>query len=39
MFLPFGIQVKGLVVGIVFAYWVLPWLLGFINSRNTPASA
>lgn len=31
--LPFGIQVKGLVVGVLFAYFVLPWILGFVN-RN-----
>lgn len=33
--LPFGLQVKGFVVGLLFAYFVLPWILGFINRSRS----
>lgn len=35
MRLPFGLDVKSLVVGIVFALWVLPWVLGMFSRGKT----
>jgi hypothetical protein len=26
--MPFGLDLKSVIVGIVFAMWVLPWILG-----------
>lgn len=38
---PFGIQIKGFIVGLIFAYFVLPFLQNLIGSRlsrGTPAT-
>jgi len=37
--LPFGIQIKGLVVGLLLAYFVLPWVLQFVNRSRNPRDA
>lgn len=40
MRLPFGLDMKSLLVGIVLAYFVLPWILGKFASakaKSTPA--
>lgn len=38
--MPFDIQLKGFVVGMVFAYFVLPMIMGAVSgmgSKKTPA--
>ena len=37
--LPFGIQVKGFIIGLVMAYLVIPWAQRIILSRTTRATA
>lgn len=37
--MPFGLDLKSLIVGVIFAMWVLPWLLGmFSRSKSAPAA-
>lgn len=41
MKLPFGLDLKSLIVGAVFVWFVLPWIMGMLNrarSQNTPAT-
>lgn len=41
MKLPFGLDLKSLIVGAIFVWFVLPWLMGMFNratSRNAPAT-
>ncbi|HVI71474.1 MAG TPA: hypothetical protein VM656_08320 [Pyrinomonadaceae bacterium] len=39
MRLPFGLDLKSLVVGAVFVWFVLPWIMGMVNrSRNGTAT-
>ena len=41
MRLPFGLDLKSLIVGAIFVWFVLPWLMGMFNratTRNTPAT-
>jgi hypothetical protein len=38
MRLPFGLDVKSLLVGIVFALWVLPWILGMFSRGKEKAA-
>lgn len=39
--MPFGLDFKSVVVGIVLALFVYPWIMGLINSRtsNTTSAA
>lgn len=36
--MPFGLQLKSLIVGILFAYFVLPRLLGLVNTHKATAT-
>ena len=39
--LPFGIQIKGFLIGLIFAYFVIPFLQNLIatrSSRGVPAA-
>lgn len=39
MNLPFGLELKSIVVGMLLAYFVVPWVLGMFNrGRATPAA-
>lgn len=33
--LPFGIQLKGFIVGLIVAYFVLPWIMGLVSRSRT----
>lgn len=37
--LPFGIQLKGFIIGLLVAYLVIPWVQRFIVSRTSSAPA
>jgi hypothetical protein len=40
MNLPFGLDLKSVAVGMLLAYFAVPWILGLVNrSRNTSAVA
>lgn len=39
MNLPFGLDLKSVILGILVAYFVIPWVLGFVNRSRTPAGA
>lgn len=40
MRLPFGLDFVSLLVGVAFALWVLPWVLGmFSRAKTAPAPA
>jgi hypothetical protein len=32
--MPFGIQTKGFVVGILVAWFLIPWLMGMFNRKT-----
>lgn len=36
--MPFGIQLKGVIVGILIAYFLIPWLQGMLLNRGAPRS-
>jgi hypothetical protein len=36
--LPFGIQIKGFIVGLLFAYLLIPWVQRLILSRTAKAA-
>jgi antibiotic biosynthesis monooxygenase (ABM) superfamily enzyme len=36
---PFGVQIKGFIVGLLMAYLVIPWVQRFIASRSSAAPA
>ena len=35
MSLPFGLDLKSLLVGVAFALWVLPWILGMFSRAKS----
>lgn len=35
MRLPFGLDFVSVLVGVVFALWVLPWIMGMFSRRAT----
>jgi antibiotic biosynthesis monooxygenase (ABM) superfamily enzyme len=35
--LPFGIQIKGFIIGLLMAYLVIPWVQRMIASRSAAA--
>jgi antibiotic biosynthesis monooxygenase (ABM) superfamily enzyme len=41
--MPFGLDVKSLIVGVLLAYFVIPWIMGLMNrgsaSRSAPTTA
>lgn len=37
--LPFGIQLKGFAIGLIFAYLVIPWAQRMILSRTSKTAA
>jgi antibiotic biosynthesis monooxygenase (ABM) superfamily enzyme len=37
--MPFGIQIKGFIIGLVFAYFVIPWVQRFFASRTAAPAA
>ncbi len=38
MRLPFGLDLKSIVVGILIAYFLIPRVIGLLNSRKTEAA-
>lgn len=38
MKLPFGLDFVSLLVGVLFALYVLPWILGMFSRKSAPAS-
>jgi antibiotic biosynthesis monooxygenase (ABM) superfamily enzyme len=40
--MPFGLDVKSLIVGVLIAYFVIPWIMGLMSrgsaSRSAPVS-
>lgn len=34
MRLPFGLDLKTIVVTLAFVYFIIPWVMGFMASRN-----
>lgn len=39
MRLPFGLDFVSVLVGVAFALWVLPWILGMFSRPKAPAAA
>jgi hypothetical protein len=39
MRLPFGLDLKSVIVGVLVAYFVIPWVMGMISSRRPATSA
>ena len=39
MYLPFGLQLKGVIVGILLAYFVIPWVQSFLMRGRGPVAA
>jgi antibiotic biosynthesis monooxygenase (ABM) superfamily enzyme len=41
--MPFGLDIKSLIVGVLFAWFVIPWVTGMMNrgsaSRSAPTTA
>jgi antibiotic biosynthesis monooxygenase (ABM) superfamily enzyme len=37
--MPFGLDVKSLVVGMLLAYFAIPWIMGMINRPSTSKAA
>lgn len=38
MRLPFGLDLMSVIVGIALAYFVIPWVMGFLARGNRPAN-
>lgn len=38
MRMPFGLDLKSILITLAVVYFVLPWVLGFINKNRTPAA-
>lgn len=38
MNLPFGLQAKSLIVGILLAYFVLPWIMGMVGGLGSKSN-
>lgn len=39
MRLPFGIDLKSVIVGVLIAYFVVPWVMGMVSSRKSNSAA
>lgn len=37
--MPFGLDLKSLILGALIAWFVIPWLTGMMNRRSAPAAA
>lgn len=37
--MPFGLDLKSLIIGIVIALWVFPWVMGMIQGRSRQPAA
>lgn len=37
--MPFGLDLKSIVLGALLAYFVLPWILGMLNRNSAPKAA
>ena len=37
--MPFGLDVKSMVVGALVAYFVVPWVLGMMSSRKSASAS
>ncbi len=37
--LPFNVQVKGVIVGILIAYFLIPWVQSLLMNRSQPKAA
>lgn len=37
--MPFGLDLKSLIVGILLAWFLIPWVMGLVNNRRAPAAA
>lgn len=35
--MPFGLQLKSLIVGIILAWFIIPWLQAMVTKNRTPA--
>jgi hypothetical protein len=33
--MPFGLDLKSVIVGVLFAYFVLPWIMGMVSRAGT----
>jgi hypothetical protein len=36
--MPFGLDLKSLIVGMLIAYFLVPYVLGFVASKKTPGA-
>lgn len=39
MNLPFGLDLKSIIVGILLAYFVVPWVMGLVNRPSVSKAA
>ena len=39
MRLPFGLDLKSIIVGALIAYVVVPWVMGFVASRKSASTS
>ena len=39
MRLPFGLDLKSLIVGVLIAYFVIPWVMGMVASRKSASTS
>lgn len=39
MRLPFGLDLKSVIVGVLVAYFVIPWVMSFIASRKSAGTS
>jgi hypothetical protein len=37
--MPFGLDLKSIIVGVLFAMFVWPWVIGLLNKNKTPQPA
>jgi hypothetical protein len=37
--MPFGLDIKSLLVGALFVWFVLPWIMSMLNRPKAPAAA
>jgi antibiotic biosynthesis monooxygenase (ABM) superfamily enzyme len=36
--MPFGLQLKSLIVGVLLAWFIIPWIQGLFAPRSAPAA-
>jgi len=37
--MPFGLDLKSLIVGALLVWFVLPWVMGMLSRKSSPATA